>query len=256
MIVKPTAWTKPFSSLPAPTPTVPLPAAQATPAAHTPSVVGTPSVTPYNPSDTAPPPADTPASPVENLLSAFTTTFAGETSLPTPNAPVSSTTASLSPSVSGFPTYLALLSQLIPLQRSLLLLNLQKAHYFYSVDVVERMARLGWAEPTDKAAELQRKEGLTEGEELEEVKGLLEECNLWSAVVDKEAEAEVEIQKWEDSTRVNAEFQLVQIKCVVSSLSDLPLLMHELSTAASPSCFRRPTPKASKSPPTSPCTAR
>lgn len=151
-----------------------------------------------------------------------------------------STTPSLGPSVSGYPTYLAFVSQLIPLQRSLLLLNLQKAHYFYSIDVQDRLARLGWAESTGSKVdpivsrqEEESDEGFAEREkkekervanefgegfgEVKEVKDLLVECGLWGMVKEKEEEAEAEVEVWGPARAdPNGEFQVVQIGCVSS----------------------------------------
>lgn len=143
----------------------------------------------------------------------------------------------LGPQVS-FPTYIAFLSQLIPLQRSLLLLNLQKAHYFYSIEEKERLALLGWAAaPTTKNEPIlqkkpdesdedfvKREKGYGEeqrksfesGGELKDVEGLLKECGLWNIVTDKEEEADSELANWakqQQAQQANQrdEFQVVQI---------------------------------------------
>src|SRR6202042_63104 len=124
VIVKPDAWTAPFTvspfALPRPVRPVPtrttLPATSpATSRRSPPSPSGAETARPM-------PPSDAPAATAPPLAPSAT----GTTTTPTP---------SLGPTVSGYPTYLAFLAQLIPLQRALLLLNLQKAHYFYSVDV-------------------------------------------------------------------------------------------------------------------------
>ncbi|ORY86680.1 hypothetical protein BCR35DRAFT_324552 [Leucosporidium creatinivorum] len=232
VIVRPNSWSAPFVSLPRPTPTVP---AEATTAAAPLSPLALPTVSnpAYNPSYTVPPPTESSTPTPEILRNTFTSDL-GSPPPPPAGAQIPSS-ASLGPNVAGFPTYLAFLSQLIPLQRSLLLLNLQKAHYFYSIDVTERLARLGWAESTgskidpivikeegedveafklreEREKEKMRKEMEEGNGEVQEVKGLLTECGLWGMVKEKEEEAESEIRDWGKERREqNGEFQLVQI---------------------------------------------
>ena len=190
-------------------------------------------------------PLDDPAQPVAEAIDALRAQLAVPPALPTlptigRSSPLATTsiTPSLGPSVSGYPTYLAFVAQLIPLQRSLLLLNLQKAHYFYSIDVQERLARLGWAEPTgvkvdaivsreegesdDAYAEREKTEKERPGKELNEgygemaeVRDLLVDCGLWGMVKEAVEKAEEEVAAWGPARAdPNGEFQLVQIGCV------------------------------------------
>lgn len=239
VIVRPNSWSAPFTSLPKPTPAMP---AEATPASATapvsPLALPTvPSPSAYNPSYAVLPPAEAtaPATPTPEILrNTFTSDLGSPPPPPTTSSQIPSS-ASLGPNVSGFPTYLAFLSQLIPLQRSLLLLNLQKAHYFYSIDVTERLARLGWAESTgskidpivikgegedaeafrlrEEREKERMKREMEEGNgEVQEVKNLLVECGLWGMVKEKEEEAEAEVRDWgKERGPQNGEFQLVQI---------------------------------------------
>lgn len=248
VIVKPNSWSAPFTSLPPPTPTTSAPPAPVAAPIASPALAPASPSAGYHPAYTVTPPVEpTPPSP-ETLRNAFTTDLGLGGAIPTPTpATAPNPSPSLGPLVSGFPTYLAYLSQLIPLQRSLLLLNLQKAHYFYSIDVTERMARLGWAESTGSRIDpiVAREEGeeesafskreerekermrreMEEGNgEVQEVKGLLIECGLWGMVKEKEEEAEVEIRNWGVARpEGNGEFQLVQVGCVhaVSYVAEL-----------------------------------
>ncbi|KAL8277183.1 hypothetical protein RQP46_010431 [Phenoliferia psychrophenolica] len=203
IIVKGSAWTAPFTTPPAvvaatptPTPTVPVP----TP---TPTV----SIPTLNlPADAAPTNGYTPGYPTTPLI-------IPATPAPSPNI---SPIASLGPSVSGYPTYLAFLSQLIPLQRALLLLNLQKAHFEYEEAIKRRRIALGWGGASPVAVDPEAKGE----EEIEEVKNLLIECGLWSIVVAKEEEAELEVEVWAArQADPNGEFQVVQI-------GGLPYMLH------------------------------
>lgn len=132
-------------------------------------------------------------------------------------------------SSTGYSSYIAFVAQLIPLQRSLLLLNLQKAHYHYGTQVQDRLGRLGWAEPAPPLEQLEGEAddafdariAAAEGEgDLQEVEDLLVGCGLWDAVLEKEDEADVEVAAWGPARAdPNGEFQVVQIGCVPLSPS-------------------------------------
>lgn len=192
-IVRPSAWSVPFGE--APVPVTPSPAAS---------------------TSTAPPPIPT-AAPAPAIASAPSAT---------PAAPAPAAT-------NPYPQYLAYLSQLIPLQRSLLLLNLQKAHYFYSQLIQHRLAALGWAQEnllSLSLASLVAKEdayGLREGEseeqwkermtteEVGEVVSLLQGCQLWEGVELAVREAQTQVETWSEreaaEARAQDEFEVVQI---------------------------------------------
>ena len=175
IIVKGSAWTVPFTAPPA------------LPSAYTPAPLAPPTPTPTP--ILATPLDDPPA------LPGYTPSYLN----PVPPTP------SLGPSVSGYPTYLAFLSQLIPLQRALLLLNLQKAHFEYGEAIRRRRAALGEEDPAQEGED-----------EIKEVKNLLGECGLWSIVREKEEKAVAELEGW-GAARAdpNGEFQVVQIGSVV-----------------------------------------
>lgn len=128
----------------------------------------------------------------------------------------------------GYPVFLGHLGQLIPLQRALLLLNLQKAHLFYAEECHRRLAKLGWAEPSappatavfDKVNEADVGERLDEQGELVEVKMLLDECGLWDVVEEAEREARAEVDDWaKRHEHVRDEFQIVQLGSVGATSS-------------------------------------
>lgn len=159
----------------------------------------------------------------------------------TPPASTTIPTHPISPadsSSSGYPTYLAFVAQLIPLQRSLLLLNLQKAHYYYSLQVQQRLARLGWADlkegnliPDEELTPLEgesdeeflRRKGEVYEAQVKDFEGgkgedefiqeLLLDCGLWMAVEESDFKAVKELEEWGGKEKVDraSEFQVVQI---------------------------------------------
>ena len=115
-----------------------------------------------------------------------------------------------------FATYLAYLSQLIPLQRAVLLLNLQKAHSLYAERVKQRRAHMLSLQISDNVkAEGPNEQSPGEEAEVDEVKQVLIECRLWNMVEEEEVKAGQEVDKWHVQGQAPdrlAEFQLVQIK--------------------------------------------
>jgi len=107
--------------------------------------------------------------------------------------------------------YLGHLQKLIPIQRSLLLLNLQKAHHYYQYQKHLRIQVL----QNDKDGKEGEAEGKVEIEELREVEDLLKECGLWKRVIEHEEEVEAEhIAKEFEEEEKKDEFKVVQVKYV------------------------------------------
>lgn len=115
-------------------------------------------------------------------------------------SPSSSASASSVP-VSPYTTYISHLQRLLPLQRALLLLNLQKAHAHYT--------RLLTGPRTDA----------NEGDGVEEIERMLKEVGVWRIVEDKVAQSEAEWRKLygdgdgggDEGVIVDEEFQIVQV---------------------------------------------
>ncbi|KAK4047333.1 hypothetical protein OIV83_005511 [Microbotryomycetes sp. JL201] len=122
-----------------------------------------------------------------------------------------------------YATYLAYLSQLIPLQRSLLFINLQKAQHHYANEVQFRHAQLGWGLPpqqTDATEAATQKTGQDERIEVDAIKQLLIECKLWLLVEEQEKSAEQDVDRWTTAAAQGpSEFQIVQV-------GGLPYLLH------------------------------
>lgn len=91
---------------------------------------------------------------------------------------------------STYTIYLFYLGQLTPLQRAVLLLNLQKAHYQYAQRVKHHSSAI--AGLADESTD-----GL---QDVPEVRSLLQACSAWSLVERQEEESERELAEW--SSRV------------------------------------------------------
>lgn len=221
-----------------PTPTIPLPLPNPTTPVRTPLSARRPKPG-YRVEYMVPEPIYDPSLPTDTSTSSSAPISATTTNTSTKTPTISNSTTS------GYPTYLAYVSQLIPLQRSLLVLNLQKAHYFYSLEIQDRLIKLGWGEPLNRdnvtghkveaKIELEKVEGETEEEfeerklsekvrlekdfeaglgEVKEIRDLLMECGLWTLVEEKEKEAEIETKNWNlgiGQVGQEGEFQVVQI---------------------------------------------
>uniref|UniRef100_A0A0K3CRI9 FGENESH: predicted gene_16.2 protein n=1 Tax=Rhodotorula toruloides TaxID=5286 RepID=A0A0K3CRI9_RHOTO len=132
---------------------------------------------------------------------ASTSTIPAATSTP-PTPPAAPSTIPVSP----YTTYISHLQRLLPLQRALLLLNLQKAHAHYT--------RLLTAPSTST------------GEGVEDVERMLKEVGVWRIVEEKVALREAEWRKVygddagaEEIGRAEQEFRIVQV-------GGLPYLLH------------------------------
>ncbi|KAM0747703.1 hypothetical protein T439DRAFT_359476 [Meredithblackwellia eburnea MCA 4105] len=231
IIVKASAWQElPPSSLPTPTVTA---------TTTTGGIQVSSSLPPHPALSTAvpaialtlptPAPTPTPSPSIAPLLLPVPTSGYNPAYLPT------TPTASLGPTITGYPTFLSFLSQLIPLQRALLLLNLQKALFLYE-GAVERRARsistpseaVVGGQDVDESEEWSSGWDLVpnsspegEGEvrverEQETIKGLLIDCGLWGLVREAEEEGTREWKDWGETVNGNEreeedEFQVVQI---------------------------------------------
>ncbi|GAA5921174.1 hypothetical protein JCM1841_001185 [Sporobolomyces salmonicolor] len=233
IIVRPNAWTAPFTS---PPPDSPLLAPS--------SLVGAPPLSSPSPSDptflaaehaTLPTMPPTPhhsgyspgyltiPPPVDGAAAALPTSDIPPLASPSIAAP-----AAHAPATSGggsYVTYLGHLQRLVPLQRALLLLNLQRAHHYYQLQIQERAARL----------QANDEEEADETRELKEVEDLLKECRLWSVVEERTEEVEKELGKRAEDgeARRAEEFQVVH-------LNGLPYLLYTPGALAFP-----PRPSAS-----------
>ncbi|GAA5839408.1 hypothetical protein JCM11251_003970 [Rhodosporidiobolus azoricus] len=148
---------------------------------------------------------------------------AAGTALPAPTAAsVPAAAASVGASTSPFLPYLSHLQRLIPLQRALLLLNLQKAHVHYQGLVGALTAQLAAGEITAQGEE--EEAGM---KELSEVEELFKGLGLWALVEQAEKSAEKEYEErivqfagcGQAIGRAQAEFRVVQ-------LNGLPYLLH------------------------------
>ncbi|GAA6061059.1 hypothetical protein JCM10212_000102 [Sporobolomyces blumeae] len=107
-----------------------------------------------------------------------------------------------------FVPFLGYLHRLIPLQRSLLLLNLQKAHWYYQLEVEKRRDQV--ARRARRRTRVVDVEGTTEreagqddaddddDEELKEVVELLKECKVWSLVEERERDVRQRVNEDKD----------------------------------------------------------
>ena len=128
--------------------------------------------------------------------------------LDSPADPAPHSTA-ISGTTNPYLVYLGHLQKLIPIQRSLLLLNLQKAHHYYQYQKQLRTLAL------QNQEEEKEEEGKGEIEELREVEDLLKECGLWKRVVEHVEEVEAEyIAKEPEEEEKKDEFKVVQVKYV------------------------------------------
>ncbi|GAA6022590.1 hypothetical protein JCM10207_003916 [Rhodosporidiobolus poonsookiae] len=151
--------------------------------------------------------------------------------------PLSSPPTTAAPSVTGpsatnnpYVPYLSHLQRLVPLQRALLLLNLQKAHAHYA----QRISQLEQTLAQDQGGDAESGgEGEEGAGELDEVNALLEGCGLWKLVDEAEGKAEGEyeeriVQAEAGVGVAGQEFQVVQI-------AGLPYLLHAPQALAPPS---------------------
>ncbi|GAA5910849.1 hypothetical protein JCM6882_003443 [Rhodosporidiobolus microsporus] len=133
--------------------------------------------------------------------------------------PLATAAAQAGAASSPFLPYLAHLQRLIPLQRALLLLNLQKAHVHYQALVGTLSAQLNASGgATAEPGEIK---------ELVEVEELFKGCGLWALVEDteKRAEKEYEERMVQLAMPVVGD-RPVQEQFVVVQLNDLPYLLH------------------------------
>ncbi|GAA6015888.1 hypothetical protein JCM11491_007226 [Sporobolomyces phaffii] len=223
VVVRASAWSAPFTSPPPP----PI----ATP------VLPTINTTPPSPLPSPPQDQDSPARDEEMATSGYSPAYVSpvpSTStpapVPAPTPPATSATAPSSTSNNPYLVYLGHLQRLIPIQRSLLLLNLQKAHHYYQLQVQQRTLAL--EPPGDGPGNREDGGGV---EELAEVESLLKECGLWHLVRKREdqvGEAQAVRNEEDDDQRPNEEFKVVQ-------LDGLPYLLH------TPRALQRQRPKPS-----------
>lgn len=128
---------------------------------------------------------------------ASTSALPASAAAPSPSPSASASSVPISP----YTTYISHLQRLLPLQRALLLLNLQKAHAHYT--------RLLTGPRTDA----------NEGDGVEEVERMLKEVGVWRIVEDKVAQSEAEWRKMygdgdggeDEGVLVDEEFQIVQV---------------------------------------------
>ncbi|GAA5909418.1 uncharacterized protein JCM6883_003936 [Sporobolomyces salmoneus] len=217
VVVRASAWSAPFTASPPPPP---LPAVS-TPSSPLPTINTIP------PSPLPSPPKDEgPVVEAEPEIPLASTGYSPSYVAPIPSSsPPSTDPAQASPSTTSSPlstsnnpylTYLGHLQRLIPIQRSLLLLNLQKAHYYYQLQVQQRSSSLA------QSGEKGEAEAVVE--ELGEVESLLKECGLWSLVQKREDQLEEAYRAQEEETEARekgeqGEFKVVQIE-------GLPYLLH------------------------------
>ncbi|GAA5836295.1 hypothetical protein JCM9279_000346, partial [Rhodotorula babjevae] len=233
VIVRPSAWSTPFTSAPA------TPPRSASPDSFHDAPL---------PHETTPPPraaTDSPApssaaavagSPARSVGSAYTPGFfdsagaASSSSPPAPATPSAPPLVSPTPSASGtrvvssaaaitsaagpYLPYLAHLQRLVPLQRALLLLNLQKAHAHYV-----RIVQTG------------------DGDALVEVEALLRSVGLWDSVEERVQAAEKEAAE-RGGPALEEEFKVVQIGGLPYLLHTPPALLALAPSPPSPSLVR------------------
>ena len=228
VIVKPTAWTT--TTLTSEQTATPLPA-----------LVTPPPVSPPAASTSTPPTA---------AFTAFTSTPATATPLAANNV--------------VFGKFVAHLAMMAPMQRTTLLLELQKGHFVYTQLVQLRMTLLGWSEDNAlsiRSDTISRKTGqkepydINEGEseedwrarmgeeEIEQVVELLKGCDLWALVEERIAVARGDMENWDARNpagkpgAVKGEFELVQVGFVVShryTFSSLNLCASQWTTVSPP----------------------
>ncbi|GAA5961773.1 hypothetical protein JCM3765_004066 [Sporobolomyces pararoseus] len=221
VVVRASAWSAPFTSPPPP------PIAPPTPSPSLPTInTIPPSPFPSPPkeetqTEVPPPPTTTTSTNSNGYSPSYITSPLPSTSTDEPPAATSTSTttdtaqAQAEPAGAGNPylVYLSHLQRLIPIQRSLLLLNLQKAHHYYQLQVQVRRTRLDVEQAEEEETE----------PELGEVERLLKECGLWSLVRNHEEGIEEsynkEMEKVETKKKEEGEFKIVQ-------LDGLPYLLH------------------------------
>ncbi|KAK4055349.1 hypothetical protein OIO90_003187 [Microbotryomycetes sp. JL221] len=164
----------------------------------------------------APATAQTTAAASEPEVFAFQT---ASPATPTPAAPLSNTQDPFEMHSPNFAAFLANLHKLGPMQRTLLLVNLQKAQYHYSRQSQLRRQQLGWMAGTTSDPQ-QAQEGDNADVELDAVKELLIGCHLWHLVQQQEQQAQNDVKRWNEMARnVIPEWQVVQ-------LHGMPYLLH------------------------------
>ena len=240
-MVKASAWTMPFADELVSVEPSPAPASNSTPAPAPPPTYVSPQRN-ANLSIPLPPPpiitatiptphpfATNPAEAIFANLSPFLHSPAGTAPTNGNALPYGTTNLTAATNAGAYSTYLFFVQQLVPLQRSLLLLNLQKAHYLYAGEVRRRLVALGWADepapgkkPGKGEGEAQVKEVRDADGEVVEVKNLMVDCGLWGVVEDNFKKGELELQSWDQDNQAQADddqFQIVQ-------LNGLPFLLH------------------------------
>ncbi|BGP13481.1 hypothetical protein JCM10213_001754 [Rhodosporidiobolus nylandii] len=247
VIIRPTAWSAPFTETPIPSPSpapAPLPLSLSTPAAAPdgevlePTPLPSPSIgrlAPPEIRETPPTPSSSPPPPPHATAGGYTPGYVSAPPAASPSAPAAAaegaapaTAAAASGGAAGsYAHYLSHLQRLIPLQRALLLLNLQKAHVHYASLIASLSAALN---STAAESESKDAEGLSE---LSEVRELLEGCGLWGKVERAGEQARKEVEELEKKRKEEGEKPVGEELRVVQ-IGGLPYLLHVPSTAAPP----------------------
>lgn len=197
MIVRPSAWTR----IPPPPVVAPAPAdstspsSEPQPSTQPAAIAGEHSTTtteeeelppPVPVVEVAPPPPSSESRPAQETIT---------TTEPQP-LPSSSSSDDNVAAPTPYATYLSYLHRLLPLQRALLLLNLQKAHQWYADRLNARAIGTG------------------EEERLPEVEEMLKEVGVWKVVEDAVERARKEGERWAGERQLQRdqeEFRVVQI---------------------------------------------
>lgn len=203
------AWSAPFTSPPPPQlapPSVPSPSL---PSINTIPPSPFPSPPKEGTETEVPPPPTTTTKPDSNGYSPSYITSPLPSTSTTTDEPSATTTPQQPGSANPYLTYLSHLQRLIPIQRSLLLLNLQKAHHYYQLQVQVRRSRIGGNEQAEAAEEAEK--------ELAEVESLLKECGLWYLVRQHEEGIEERYNKEnvevsESKKKEEGEFKVVHLE--------------------------------------------
>ncbi|GAA5953290.1 hypothetical protein JCM10213_000688 [Rhodosporidiobolus nylandii] len=225
LIIRPTAWSAPFTETPIPSPSpapAPLSLSLSTPAA------APDGETPPTPSSSPPPPPAGPAGGYTPGYMSSPPAASPSSSAATAEGRAPATAAAAAGGAGGsYAHYLSHLQRLIPLQRALLLLNLPKAHVHYASLIASLSAALN---STASESESKDAEGLSE---LSEVRELLEGCGLGGKVEQAGEQARKEVNELEKKRKEEGEKPAGEELRVVQ-IGGLPYLLHVPSNAAPP----------------------